>query len=249
MLKPKKSLAEKAVIALVPQYVEFFREMQKGGNRALLPSPYSEIQSKVGFYVTLYADERYIGNALSLALLGEEKFSELRAALEGMSADEQQAVLDEMVACGDEIAEFIAAFLYIPTSEIERKAALELFNALSAEEQEFAKKQFSFIWSYFFSSLLNTLSLMVHGAKLTTLVPQAINGDDVAFLKAVQIDRMLLLHHSYFIERKKKAQYSGEAAFLRRLLRREIESPFHSRIQYPGLHMMFGILQAFQWLA
>ena len=100
----------------------------------------------------------------------------------------------------------IAAFFYIPISEIERNTALELFNALSAEEQEFARKQFSFFWSYFFSSLLNTLSLMVHGAKLTSLVPQAINGDDVAFLKAVQIDRMLLLHHPYFIERKKKAQ-------------------------------------------
>jgi hypothetical protein len=248
MLKPNKTLAQKAVITLVPQYVEFFRGMQKGGNRTIVPSPFSEIQSKVGFYVKLYVDERFIGNSLSLALLGEEQFSELSAGLEAMPPDEQQAFLDDIVVCGEEIAESIEAFFYIPISEEERKTALEQFNALSAEEQEFAKKQFSFFWSYFFSSLLNTLSLMVHGAKLTTLVPQAINGDDAAFLKAVQIDRMLLLHHPYFIERKKKAQDSGEAAFLRGLLRREIESPFRSRIQYPGLYMLFGILQAFQWL-
>lgn len=36
--------------------------------------------------------------------------------------------------------------------------------------------------------------------------------------------------------------------FLRRLLSREMSPPLQSRIQYPGLYMLFGILEAFQWL-
>jgi len=89
---------------------------------------------------------------------------------------------------------------------------------------------------------------MVHGSKMTSLVPKAIAGDEDSFFKAVQIDRMLLIHHPYFRERKALAQDNAEAGFLSRLSYRESSSPLKGKIQYPGLYMLFGILDAYQWL-
>ena len=89
---------------------------------------------------------------------------------------------------------------------------------------------------------------MVHGTKMTALVPLAMAGDDDAFLKAVQIDRMLLLHHPYFRDRKARAQNEGEMEFLSKLAYRESNPPLRSKIRYPGLYMLFGILESIRWL-
>ena len=89
---------------------------------------------------------------------------------------------------------------------------------------------------------------MVHGTKMTSLVPRAISGDDDAFLKAVQIDRMLLLHHPYFRDRKARAQNDGETEFLSKLSYRESNPPLRGKIRYPGLYMVFGNLESIGWL-
>lgn len=41
------------------------------------------------------------------------------------------------------------------------------------------------------------LSIMVHGEKLTALVARAKTGDDVGFLKAIQIDKRILSKIEY----------------------------------------------------
>jgi len=104
-----------------------------------------------------------------------------------------------------------------------------------------------------FGSFFNTLSLMVHGAKLTALVPRAMAGDDACLLKAVQIDRYLLTHHPYFRERKLKAQdqqnvNKAERDFLGKLLYRERNTILRGKVRYPALYMLFGILEACRWL-
>jgi hypothetical protein len=247
-LRPNKVLTKKTAIALAPEYVEFFRDVQKGDGRIVFPRRYAALHSNLGLYVKLYEDERYIAKALALWIYGEEGFKELASELEAASADEQQAFLDEMMTLGNDASEELDDFPDLPTTEDEWMAAEAAFKALPPEEQKIAARHGSFFWVFFFSSLFNTLSLMVHGARLTTLVPLAMSGDDEAFLKAVQIDRMLPIHHPYFRDRKREAQDRGETKFLRQLLTREIGPPLRSRIRYPGLYMLFGILQAFQWL-
>lgn len=246
--RPNKVLTKKTAIALAPEYVEFFRDVQKGEGRIVFPPRYAAVRSNLGLYVKLYEDERYIGNALALWIYGEEGFKELASELESASADEQQAFLDEILTLGDEVSEELDDFPDLPTTEEEWIEAEAAFKALPPEEQKTTAKRANFFWAFVFSSLFNTVSLMVHGAKLTTLVPRAMSGDDDAFLKAVQIDRMLLIHHPYFRDRKREAQDRDEAKFLRQLLTREIGPPLRSRIRYPGLYMLFGILQSFQWL-
>ena len=104
------------------------------------------------------------------------------------------------------------------------------------------------LFSGVFAQIFNTLALMTHGAALTTLVPQAIEGDDEAFLKAVQVDRLLLTHHPYFIARKQRAQDEGDTEFLSALAYRESNPNLKGKIRYPALFMLFGILESVKWL-
>lgn len=202
MLKPDKTMAVKAAIALTPEYVELLRNFQKLRGRIAFPSQLIEIQSSIGSYVRLYEDERRIGVALFLALLGEEEFVAWSKEVDQASEAEKQAWLNKIASVSEAEIQSIFEDFDLPVTDEEWAATKRSFSALSESEQAKAAKQAGFFWSFFFSSFFNTLSLMVHGVKLTTLVAQAISGDQNAFLKAVQTDRMLLIHHPYFLNRK-----------------------------------------------
>lgn len=199
-----------------------------------------------GRYVELYDSEPKLGVALLLGILGEEGFQQFNTELKNASPEEQQELIDEITDAGhwEEFAESIQ----IPDTPEGWKAARKHFESLPPEEQQALSKKGAFLCSFFFGSFFNILSLMVHGEKLTALVPQAIAGDDSAFMRAIQTDRMLLLHHPYFMERKLRAQNEGDKKFLLRLASREASPILNGKIQYPGLYMLFGLLESFQWL-
>lgn len=248
-LKPKKDAALKGAEQLTPQYVELLRDLQKGGGRISFSSEIANIQNRLGSYVLMYDDELKIGRAMFLYLLGEEGYAEFNTQIEAATTEDQQELIDE-------VSDFDNSDFYdddllniqIPRSSKEWKAAKEAFEQLPDAERKEAEKRGTAFWCFYFSSFFNTLALMVHGSKLTSLVPRALAGDDDAFLKAVQIDRMLLLHHPYFRDRKFRAQNEGDSEFLSKLSYRESNPILRGKIQYPGLYMLFGILEAFQWL-
>lgn len=247
MIKPKKENAMSAAINLVPQYVSLLKDLQKDRAIGFQPEILA-IQNNVGRYVLNYDSELKIGCCLFIAAMGEDGFKEFCLDVEKLSPQEQQEFVDEFAVLDDhEIDEFLADFV-IPQNSQEWAAAKEAFNDLSEEERNAALKSSAFFWSFFFCSFFNTLSLMIHGMKLTSLVPLALAGDDDAFLKAVQVDHMLLIHHPYFRERKTMAQNIGDVDFLSKLAYRESNSPLRGKIRYPALYMLFGILESFQWL-
>ena len=229
-IKPNKKLSVNAVIELTPQYAELIRDLQKGGGRSVLPREQLEIQSKIGSYVLSYDSELKIGCALFLGILGEESFKDFCKEINTASAEEQQQFLDEVAASNGNIFDEPFSSFEIPRTPKEWADAKEEFEKLPDDERRIAEKQGVFFWTFFFSFFFNTLALMVHGAKMTTLVPLAIAGDDDAFLKAVQIDRMLLQHHPYFRDRKFRAQDEGDTEFLSKLSYRESNSPLRGKI-------------------
>lgn len=99
-----------------------------------------------------------------------------------------------------------------------------------------------------FLSVHNFLSVMVNGEKMTSLVPKAIAGDEDAFRKAVKIDRSLLSYHPYFVDRFQSAQANGEAEFLRRLSHNNSTPGLIGKISYPGLYVVFAMLESLGWL-
>lgn len=247
-LRPSKEVAIKAGIQLTPQYTEMLRELQTGGGRIGFGSKLSAIQNRFGEYVLMYDSEPKISRALLMALMGIQGYKEYEAGMAAASPGEQQAAIDEMSKVDEEIAEELLAPFKLPETPEEEKAAQEAIDALPEEERAEMLQRGAFMYMFMFSSFFNTLSLMVHGAKLTSLVPRAIAGDDDDFLKAVQIDRMLLLQHPYFRDRKQKAQIDGEEGFLGKLSYRETNPPVQGKIRFPALYMLFGILDAYQWL-
>lgn len=102
--------------------------------------------------------------------------------------------------------------------------------------------------AFFYSFFYNTLSLMVHGQKLTTLVPLALKGDKEAFCKAVQIDRNLLDGHPYFRDTYARLLAGEDKGFLDALLYRIGNPTTRGKIRYPALYMVFTVLESFNWL-
>ena len=236
-----------AAINLVPQYVSLLKDLQKDRAVGFQPEILA-IQNHMGRYVLNYDSELKIGCCLFMATMGEEGFKEFCLDIERLSPEEQQAFVDQMAEVDDQEIDEIFADFVIPQNSHEWAAAKATFNDFPEDEKNAALKTATFFWAFFFCSFFNTLSLMIHGVKLTSLVPLALAGDDDAFLKAVQVDHMLLVHHPYFRERKAVAQNNGEADFLSKLAYRESNSPLRGKIRYPALYMLFGILESFRWL-
>lgn len=211
-----------------------------------MPTRVAQTRLSVGRYVLLYDDERRLGVALMKGVLGEQSFDEFEKEVAQFTGEEKERFLKQFVE--PEELEALCSLVEIPDTEDEWKKAEETFKTLPPDEQAIVLRQGALLWAGIFGSLFNMVSLMVHGAKLTTLVPQAIAGDDEAFLKAVQIDRCLITHHPFFIERKQRAQDVGEVEFLRALGYREANPIVRGRIRYPALYMLFGALEATQWL-
>jgi hypothetical protein len=247
-MKIDKQLALKSAIHLTPQYVELFQYLKKKGGRFGFSSEFANIRNKLGSYVRMYDDERKINCAFLLFLMGEEGFKEFNADIELATPEEQQEWLNGIASLDDEAIEELFPNFEIPKTAKEWQDAKDLLAELPELERKEAEKRSTFLWCFVFSSFFNTLSLMVHGSKLTTLVPMAMAGNELAFLKAIQIDSMLLIHHPYFRDRKLKAQNGDEPKFLAQLLYRESNSPLRGKIQYPALYMLFGVLEACQWL-
>jgi len=102
--------------------------------------------------------------------------------------------------------------------------------------------------AFFYSFFYNMLSLMVHGQKLTTLVPLALQGNKEAFCKAVQIDRNLLTGHTYFKDTYARLQTGEDKEFLDALLYRVGNPTTRGKLRFPALYMVFTILDSFDWL-
>lgn len=247
MIRPNKNATIKAALSLTPEYTKLFRELQKSDGRIIFPHDIAVNQNLCGSYVTLYDKELNFGVAFLLALMGEDGFNKFKVEIESYSPEEQQVFLDELTDDDEDWDEIVEQF-QIPESPHEWMEARQRLALLPTEERQELEKRNGFFWSYFFGSFFNTLALMVHGEKLTALVPQAINGDEDAFMRAVQTDRMLLLHHPYFRDRKLRAQNEGDKRFLMRLASRESIPILNGQVQFPGLYMLFGILESLQWL-
>lgn len=202
-------------------------------------------QLKIGNYSELYDDERKINISLLLALFGADGLKELNSEVSRMSPADLEAFLVELAQEGESLD--VSGFFPLETEHGKAKAVAE-YEQLSEEDKIDATKHVQFFWSFFFTQFHNALSVMVHGEKLTSLVPRAIAGNEDAFCKAIQIDRSLLSYHPYFVQRRMQATEKGETEFLRNIAYRESNPTFRGKIRFPALYMVFALLETVNWL-
>lgn len=230
----------------LPLYGGLYNELKTEGGRVKFPGRFGTIRKNIANYVELYDDERKPGVAIFLGLMGEQGFREFTEEANSWTQVEIESFLNEFGS--DEAQYELLADLALPDSDEEWIKQEQQLQSLPEIERTAAIKASSFFFAGVFSHFFNTLSLMTHGATLISLVKRAMEGDDEAFGKAIQVDRFILSHHPYFIARKQQAQDEGDVVFLRALAYREANPNLKGKIQYPALFMLFGLLEQIGWL-
>lgn len=193
---------------------------------------------KLENYPLIYENENAIAYAFLRSFLLDAEIQELNAELESASIDERGEFLLELTSGID--AGFSEARWAV--TEKEKAEQQKVIDSWDPEEraQNVRKAQFMFI--SFFASFYQSLSMMVHGEKLTSLVAQAKTGNDDAFVKAIQIDKRILNSIPYFTERYARAQDQGDSNFFDRLSYRLKSAPYIGKIRFKSLWLSFSIL-------
>jgi hypothetical protein len=246
VIRLAKEVVRQFVIECAPQYTELLIELQDKGSWLRLPELLITVRDNLNIqnYVELYNDEQRILVYLFLGFLGRDGLTQFSAELAAMSHEEQGELVNELVR----EVQGLDLDTFWPDTEEARLAAKEEFDRLPEEQKAEVVKRCQFFWSFVLAHFHNTLSLMIHGAKLTELVPQALAGDQKAFCKAVQIDRSLTTHHPFFRSRRAQALERAEFSFINNIAYREKNPTYRGKISYPGVYMVFACLEAALWL-
>lgn len=230
----------------IPDAEWFLRQIESEHGRVRFPSYITNAikNLKIQEYPLLYISEAAIVTMFLKGFITNDEIRELNSALESGVPEE----------CGEFLTELITSFstaideIEIPKTPEAQEAAQQKFLSLSEEDQKKAIKISQHFFASFLASFYQSLSVMVHGEKLTSLVSQAVAGNDHAFVKAVQIDKRILIEYPYFRERFVRAQMDGDSNFYDLISYRLQAAPYCGKIRHKSLWLTFSILEATGWL-
>lgn len=254
-LRIEKSIARLLAIMLAPESGEVLKAFRaKRDGWIKMPEELEQLRMFSGLgdtYVLLYEAESRILFCLLKSLFPEntsEQVKQFDAEFAATSEEEKQVILKDIY--GTLTNEDVDAQFKDVLSQIENalEAAQEEFEALTEEERIASIHCLQFFIAFFYATFYNNISLMVHAQKLTALVPLALQGDQKAFCKAVQIDRNLLTGHPYFRETYAKLQTGENRKFLIDISSHLNRPPIRGKIRYPALYSLFATLDGFGWL-
>lgn len=199
---------------------------------------------KIQNYPLLYADERAIAAFFLKGFMTTDEIREFSLELESASLAERGEFVTTFVAG---LAEGIDS-MTIPKTLQEQEAARKTLSAMPEEDQKEAIRAAQHFYASFLSAFYQSLSVMVHGEKLTALVAQAIAGCDEAFVKAVQIDRRILIEFPYFKQRFARSHSECDQNFSDLLSYRLKAAPYRGKIRYKSLWYTLSTLETSGWL-
>ncbi|WMJ07325.1 hypothetical protein [Nitrosomonas sp. sh817] len=251
----EKSIAIKLASELVPICVGLLMDyMAKRNGWIKMPKEFEQIRKNSNLddsYVLAYEEENRILSCLMKSLFPGDPTKQLNQfddEFQAIKEDEKLKFVDSYL-CEKLGGDLFYLFEKISnaTNEDQEIARKEL-EALSENEKReiFLSMQlfFAYIYAYFY----NHIALMVHGQKLTTLVPLALKGDKKAFCRAIQIDRNILTGHPYFRDTYARLQTGEDPNFLNSVTAYIDRPAIKCRIDYPALYMLFAVLDGFKWL-
>jgi len=254
-LRIEKSIARLLAVKLAPECGEvlsLYRAKRDGWIK--MPAEFELIRKNSGLgdlYVVAYEEESRILSCLIKSLFPGEAIKEFKQFNDELVQLSESEKLDFMDLCVSDFLEDDSSHFFesiFQATEDEREDARKRFEAMPEDEKKSAfttvQLLFTFIYSYFY----NHIALMVHGQKLTTLVPLALQGDKKAFCKAIQIDRNILTSHPYFRDTYNRLQTGEDPNFLDDIASYIKRPPIRGRIRFPALYMLFAILDGFRHL-
>lgn len=252
-IRPSKSQVIKIITAKAPEFVELFMELKADAHGWLiLPDKLIQIKNNLNInqYVTLYRDQKTIDTCLMLSLMGKDELKKWNSELAAVPEEEQQkeceGIIQEIIDTPSEYFDDLLGDWPETAEEIEK--ARIAFESLDSDSKKIETEKTQFLLMHFLLSTHNLFSVMTNGESMVSLVPKAVQGDDESFFKAVKVDRSLIDHHPYFVERIKQAKLSGEKDFIRELTKYQAKPNLVGQIKLPGLYVIFAMLDVMSWL-
>lgn len=232
--------AARLIQAMAPDWLWLLKYIESEDGYVRFPSAVSQwIKNlNIGNYPGLYEDERAIGAILVKAFLSDEQVGQLNTELEACSSEERGQLLLEYIGnLGEEIDA-----IELPKTPAAQKRAEAQFLAMSDAERQHAIEFMQRFLMSMLAGFYQSLSIMVHGEKLTALVAQAKAGDDKAFAKAVQIDKRILHALPYFNDRFAAANSEGQREFVELVTAHMSRPPYKGKIRHKALYLAFSLL-------
>ena len=247
-IRPDKNLVITLVTQFAPEFLEILADCKNADTWRKLADRWSAVckRWKIENYVLLYEDERRIHAALFNAVMSPQEQSARDLELAGFSQAERQNAINEMVRPGGEWDQLSDA-LFPSTPEAEREQ-VRAFEALSEDERKEAVISGQFLLAASCAFFHEALAVMVHGERMTSLVPKALAGDREAYGKAVHIDKSLFREHPGFRKIYDKALAEGDKSFVVNIACRQAAPVSQGRIRLPGVFVVFSLLESMGWL-
>lgn len=250
MLRPKLSreFLSSFLKDSIPELEEILVYIEKNGGWISLPPKLTELVKRLNIhnYPELYESEDKLNKMLLLAFMSVDELNALGVELEKVPEGEMAQRAEELIqTLGNALDTDWENF---PDTPEKKQEANLVFESLPPDEQVKAIRQAQITSMAFIAGFFNTMSIMVHGRKMTDLVQAAKAGNDDAFFLAVQIDKRILSALPYFKDRYDKAISSGEIDFLDKLHYRLTSPLLRSKIRYKTLWLTFAILDENRYL-
>ncbi len=256
MLEPANPTVTRArkdtVLALVshaaPQFLEILSDCKDAATWRKVSERFEEmrVRLKIDNYVLIYEDERRIGSALINALMSPEEQQQFGKEFAAAKQEEQLEMLHDLGRPGGE-GEKLAEEMF-PEDPDAQRAQVEAFNQLEDDDKQEAIKRGQLVMCFFMAWLHETLAVMVHGEKMTSLVPKALAGHEESFLKTIHIDKALMTLHPKFADRHRQAILDGDRTLLDKISYRLAAPVTKGRVQLSGLFAVFAMLESLGWL-
>jgi hypothetical protein len=239
--------AAKFICTMAPEWAWLLQHIESEDGYVRFPPLFSRwiTNLNIGNYPELYEEEARIGAMMLRAFLTPEEIRELDAELVSLSPEERAVFLWETAAD----MEVAGDAFDLPKTPGEQKRAEELFKAMSPEEKKNSTEFMQRFLMAVLASFYQSLSVMVHGEKLTSLVAQAKAGNDKAFAKAIQIDKRILLAIPYFKKRFADANTEGDHKFTENVGAHMSRPPYKGKIRHKALYLAFAFLDQVGLLA
>jgi len=235
-----KTSAAKFVRIMAADWDFLLRHIESMDGYVRLPPKFADAVQRLSIenYPELYESEMAIGRMMLAAFFKPEEVNGLAQQVNDMSPDSRGKFVLELLT-ELELADDSEVVASTPAGDLR---AIEALNALPAQQRDEVLRAGRQYMMALLAILYQLLSLITHGEKLTSLVAQAIAGNDRAFAKAVQIDKNILAGIPYFRQRFSRAVIEGDRHFTEALAAHLQRPPYKGKIRHKALYLTFAVL-------
>ncbi|MBL4573117.1 MAG: hypothetical protein JKY86_08590 [Gammaproteobacteria bacterium] len=192
-------------------------------------------------WASYYESQEKMDTIALLVFIEPEDVASMAKELRSLPSEEVQEYKAELES------QYLDMFKDMDETELDfdipsAKEIKEYQKTTSLEQQQKDILTAYFLFTTFILQTYQFIALVTHGRSMHDLVRLAMEGDDIAFCQAVQIDRTLLFANPYFQKRLTLLQLKGKQSQLDELARFMKHKLYGEKYDSPELWIAFSIL-------